>query len=71
MKMEREVLCLAIQCKDKKSEKTGSYVFSPKKPGFAFSPVFSSLIGLFSWLSDNGYSECEGPGILGNYKKVV
>ena len=68
--MKNDILCLAIQCKDEKSGKTGSFVFSPNKPGFAFSPVFSSLIGLFSWLSDNGYSECEGPSILGNYEKV-
>ena len=68
--MENEVLCLAIQCKDEKSGKTGSFVFSPSKPGFAFSPVFSSLIGLFTWLFDNGYSECKGPSILGNYGKV-
>ena len=68
--MVNNVLCLAIQCKYEKSGKTGSFVFSPEKPGFAFSPVFSSLIGLFSWLSDNGYSECDGPSILGNYEKV-
>ena len=66
----KNILCLAIQCKDEKSGKTGSFVFSPNKPGFAFSPVFSSLIGLFSWLSDNGYSECEGPSILGNYERI-
>ena len=68
--MENNVLCLAIQCKDEKSGKTGSYVFLPNKPCFAYSPVFSSLIGLFTWLSDNGYSECDGPSILGNYEKV-
>ena len=68
--MANNLLCLAIQCKDEKSGKTGSFVFSPNKPGFSSSPVFSSLIGLFSWLSDNGYSECEGPSILGNYGKV-
>ena len=69
--MENDVLCLAIQSKDEKSGKTGSFVFSPNNPGVAYSPVFSSLIGLFSWLSDNGHSECEGPSILGNYEKVV
>lgn len=68
--MKNDILCLAIQCKDGKSGKTGSFVFSPNNPGFASSPVFSSLIGLFTWLCDNGYSECEGPSILGNYKKV-
>ena len=68
--MANNILCLAIQCKDEKSGKTGSFVFSPNKPGFASSPVFSSLIGIFSWLSDNGYSECKGPSILGNYEQV-
>ena len=69
--MSDNVLCLAIQCKDEKSGNTGSFVFSPNNPGFAVSPVFSSLIGLFSWLSNNGYFECEGPSILGNYKKAI
>ena len=69
--MDNNILCLAIQCKDEKSGKVGSFVFSPSNPGFAFSPVFSSLIGLFTWLSDNGYLECEGPSILGNYEKAI
>jgi hypothetical protein len=64
------ILCLAIQCKDEKSGKIGSFVFSPNNPCFAVSPIFSSLIGLFSWLSDNGYSECKGPSILGNYENL-
>ena len=68
--MENTILCLAIQCKDEKSGKTGSFAFSPNNPGVAYSPVFSSLIGLFAWLSGNGYSEREGPSILGNYVKV-
>lgn len=45
-----------IQCTDKTSMTVGSYVYHRLAPNHAVSPVFPDLIGLFSWMKQQGYT---------------
>lgn len=50
-----ETLAHCIQCKDRVSGKIGSFIYSNDKPFEAVSPVFVDLVGLYSWMNQNGY----------------
>lgn len=55
--MTRETdLRWCIQCTDRDSMIVGSYVYHKLAPGRAVSPVFSDLIGLFTWMKRQGYT---------------
>lgn len=45
-----------IQCTDKNSMTVGSYVYHKLAPMQAVSPVFTDLIGLFTWMKQQGYT---------------
>lgn len=48
-----------IQCKDMHTGKIGSFIYSNDKPFYATSPVFSDLVGLYTWMIQNGWTSAK------------
>ncbi len=57
-----------IQCKDVQSGEIGSFIYSNDRPFYALSPVFTDLVGLYTWMKENQWESARTVGDMRVYK---